>query len=242
MTDLLIERDDGHWAITLNRPEKLNALSSALVEALIVAVDAAAAAAIPVISFRGAGRCFSAGFDMTDVDSQSDGDLLLRFVRIETLLRRIASVPSLTVALAHGRNFGAGVDLLGACKVRVCAEGTTFRMPGLQFGLVLGTARFARLVGPGEACRILETSATFDSGRATTNGFVDTVLPRDAWEAFCAEQRQRATSLSATARKQLYRVLDDERADADLAALVRSAAEPGLKQRINQYRSQGAKE
>ncbi|MCR2153265.1 hypothetical protein NSX49_23710, partial [Salmonella enterica] len=76
-----------------------------------------------------------------ELDAQSEGDLLLRFVRIETLLQRVAASPCLTVGLAHGRNFGAGVDLFGACKWRVSAPDASFRMPGLKFGLVLGTRR-----------------------------------------------------------------------------------------------------
>ena len=69
----------------------------------------------------GRGPQFQRGFDFGDWESQSEGDLLLRFVRIEMLLQRVAATPCLTVALAHGRNFGAGVDLFGACKWRLAA-------------------------------------------------------------------------------------------------------------------------
>src|SRR3546814_5225542 len=97
------------------------------------------------------GKNFSAGFDFTGYEDQTDGDLLLRMVRIETLLQRVAGSPSLTVALAHGRNFGAGVDLFAACKLRYCSPATSFRMPGLKFGLVLGTRRFRGIVAIGRA-------------------------------------------------------------------------------------------
>ena len=152
---LRVERGDTHWTLCLDRPHALNALDAGLVEALLQAFEQAIAAAVPVVVLQGSGRCFSAGFDLGGLESCSDGDLLLRFVRIETLLQTIASAPCLSLALAHGRNFGAGVDLIAACDLRVAAPGSSFRMPGLQFGLVLGSARFARIVGARQAQRLL---------------------------------------------------------------------------------------
>src|SRR5690606_210759 len=157
MTDtvLAIDKSPQVWTYTLNRPDKRNALSAELVEALIEGVDAAHAEQIPLLVFRGAGKNFSAGFDFTGYEAQSEGDLLLRMVRIETLLQRVAGSPSLTLALAHGRNFGAGVDLVAACKLRLCTPDASFRMPGLKFGLVLGTRRFRNMVGADNALSIL---------------------------------------------------------------------------------------
>ena len=163
---LRVERRGALHLLTLARPDKMNALSAGLVEALIAAVDRAQAEQARAIVFQGEGRNFSAGFDFGDWESQSEGDLLLRFVRIEMLLQRVAATPCLTVALAHGRNFGAGVDLFGACKWRLAAPEASFRMPGLKFGLVLGTRRFAALVGAERARTILEQAATFDAEAA----------------------------------------------------------------------------
>lgn len=240
MSDIAIDRADGHWAVTLCRPDKLNALSAAIVEELIAAVDAAAAARVPLVTFAGEGRCFSAGFDMGGVEEQSEGDLVLRFIRIEMLLNRIASAPFQSVAYAHGKNFGAGVDLVGACRRRYCTPGTTFRMPGLQFGLVLGSARFARLVGTAEARRLLLTSATFDAERAQGNGFIDAVVEPGQWQATVARDAADAAFLPPGGLALLQCALDDEQADADLATVVRSAAAPGLKARIAAYRSAAA--
>jgi enoyl-CoA hydratase len=232
---LRIDQAESHWTFTLNRPEKLNALSAELVEALIDAFDQAAAAQVPVVALRGEGRCFSAGFDMSGVAQQSDGDLLLRFVRIETLLQRIAALPCLTVVFAHGRNFGAGVDLIAACNLRVAAPDATFRMPGLKFGLVLGTRRFAGIVGTLEARRLLETAATFDAGQAEHLRFVERVSEREQWGDVIGEAVQRAAALTPSARLQLHAALHGGQEDADLAALVRSAAEPGIGKRIAAY-------
>ena len=178
---LQVERRGAAQVLTLARPDKMNALSAELVEALIAAVDAAPAQGAEVIVLRGAGRNFSAGFDFGELEAQSEGDLLLRFVRIETLLQRVAASPCLTVGLAHGRNFGAGVDLFGACKWRVSAPDASFRMPGLKFGLVLGTRRFAALVGAERARAILEQASTFGAAEAYRDGFVSHVTAPEAW-------------------------------------------------------------
>jgi enoyl-CoA hydratase len=231
-----IERADTQWIMTLNRPEKLNALSAELVEHLILEVDQATREQVPLLVLRGEGRCFSAGFDMSNVGQYSDGDLLLRFVRIETLLQRVAAFPGLTLALAHGRNFGAGVDLFAACKLRVAAPDASFRMPGLGFDLVLGTRRFASIVGVTNARRLLETSATFSAPEAASMGFVDSMTGIDEWPTALAQAAKRAVQLSGPARTGLHAALHHGAEDADLAALVRSASEPGLGERIAAYR------
>ena len=140
MTAVLhVEQADSIWTFALSRPEKMNALSSELVEALIEAVADAHARGARLLVFKGEGKNFSAGFDFGNLEGSSDGDLLLRFVRVESLLHIVATSPCATLALAHGRNFGAGVDLFGACRRRYCTSAATFRMPGLKFGIVLGT-------------------------------------------------------------------------------------------------------
>ncbi|AOB31189.1 enoyl-CoA hydratase [Bordetella sp. H567] len=230
-----IERDGDAFHIRLNRPEKMNALSAALVEALIDAVQDAHRENAGVIVLEGEGRNFSAGFDFADVDVQSEGDLLLRFVRIETLLQLLRGSPCLTVALAHGRNFGAGVDLFAACRLRYADKEATFRMPGLKFGLVLGTRHFASLVGTQAARALLETAATFDAAQSRDMGFVQAMASRDEWPALRSQAAARAAQLPAASRTALYDTLADRGTDEDLARLVRSAAAPGLKQRIAAY-------
>ncbi|OZI73647.1 enoyl-CoA hydratase [Bordetella genomosp. 2] len=237
MTDtvLAIDKSPQAWTYTLNRPDKRNALSAELVEALIEGVDAAHAEQIPLLVFRGAGKNFSAGFDFTGYEAQSEGDLLLRMVRIETLLQRVAGSPSLTLALAHGRNFGAGVDLVAACKLRLCTPDASFRMPGLKFGLVLGTRRFRNMVGADNALSILGSARSFDAEEAARIGFVQGLAADADWPAQVQQAADTATALDAPTRASLYQALDTNAPDADLAALVRSASRPGFKARIRQY-------
>jgi len=229
------EISNGIAFIRLNRPEKMNALSADLVEALIEAVDHAHAVQADLIVFQGEGRNFSAGFDFGGYEEQSEGDLLLRFVRIEQLLQKVATSPAVTLAIAHGKNFGAGVDLFGACAQRIAAPDATFRMPGLKFGLVLGTRRYAALVGTQVARDILTQTRTFTAEEALHHGFVTGLAAAQDAEASIEHALESARALSHSARSQLHQALAPSTGDADLASLVRSAAAPGLKDRIRAY-------
>lgn len=229
---LIIQERQGGIVFTLDRPDKRNALSAELVEALIAGIDSAHADGVEVMVFQGNGKNFSAGFDFSGWADASEGDLVLRFIRIETLLQKIAASPAVTIALAHGRNFGAGVDLVGACKRRIAEPQATFRMPGLNFGLVLGTRRFAACVGRDKAREIQASTRTFEAVEGGEIGFVTETMPQEQWaEAIDAE----FAHTPDPARTLLHEALNSEQADRDLALLVRSAAAPGLKSRIAQY-------
>lgn len=145
--ELLIEKTGAVLTLTLNRPDKANALNAELVQALAAAVDTAHGDGTRLLVFKGNGRNFCAGFDFSGVEDASAGDLLLRFARIEALLQAVYHAPFATLALAQGKNFGAGVDLVLACGKRVATADAQFRMPGLKFGLQLGTRRLAARIG-----------------------------------------------------------------------------------------------
>ena len=234
--ELRVDRQGSTLVLTLDRPAKMNALSAPLVEALLSQVNAAHKEGTRLLVLRGNGRNFSAGFDMGGIESQSEGDLVLRFIRIEQLLQAVRHAPFDTLALAHGRNFGAGVDLLCACARRVATPDATFRMPGLRFGLVLGTRLFAERVGADRARQVLQVSQTFDATEGKAWGFLTQVAAQDEWPAAIDEAAEAAAALPAEAAARLFRVTaPHDFRDADLAELARSAAEPGIKQRIAAY-------
>lgn len=235
MSELVSERAGTTLTLTLARPEKMNALSAALVEALITQVEAAYTDGTRLVVLRGEGRNFCAGFDFTDYAQQSEGDLLLRFARIEHLLQSTHHAPFDTLALAHGRNFGAGVDLFGACARRVAAPATSFRMPGLRFGLVLGTRRFARQVGDDCARDILQASKTFDAEEAINMGFIAGIADVAEWPNVVVQAVASSMALTDAAQSRLITATRVDTRDADLADLVRSAAAPGIKARIAAY-------
>lgn len=234
---LRVQVQDSTWTLTLNRPEKRNALNAELVEALIQAVEQAHASAADVLVLRGEGKSFCAGFDFSDFESASEGDLLWRFVRIEQLLERLNNSAMLTVALAHGKNFGAGVDLMAVCKHRVACVDATFRMPGLKFGLVLGTRRLARLIGAERTRQVQQVAKTLDARESLSVGLVSELGEINTWDQIVDQQQQFASALTPQARAALYGVLHHCTDDQDMADLVRSVTLPGLKQRIAKYRT-----
>lgn len=240
MSDELLRSHDGHVTrLTLNRPQKANALSASLVETLLDAVEYAATDGTRLLILDGAGPHFCAGFDFTDVQVQSEGDLALRFIRIETLLQALYHAPHETLALAHGRVFGAGADLVASCGLRVAEPGTTFRMPGLRFGVVLGTHRLVQRIGADRARDILSNSRSFDADTALTDGFLTRVAARQDWPSLIADAQSAADTLTPAAAAALHRrTVVDSRAE-DMAELARSVSTPGLKERIRRYRESG---
>lgn len=237
MSDELLRKHENHVTrLTLNRPQKANALSAPLVEALIDAVEYAATDGTRLLIIDGTGSHFCAGFDFTDAQAQSDGDLALRFIRIETLLQALYHAPCATLALAHGRVFGAGADLVASCGLRIAAAGTTFRMPGLRFGVVLGTRRLMHRVGADKAREILSTSRSLDAAEALAAGFLTGIAAADEWPALVHDAQSAAEALTPAAAAALHRrTVIDSRA-ADMAELARSISTPGLKERIRKYR------
>jgi enoyl-CoA hydratase len=240
MIDELIRQHEGHVTrLTLNRPQKANALSAALVEAMIDAVDYAGTDGTRLLILGGTGAHFCAGFDFTDYQNASDGDLALRFLRIEVLLQALYHAPYETLALAHGRTFGAGADVLASCGIRIAAPDADFRMPGLRFGVVLGTRRFTSRVGPDNARDILSASRSFDADEALRIGFLTQLAPQAEWDAIVASARVQCERLSPAAAAALHRHTTADTRAEDMAALARSVSTPGLKERIRSFREDG---
>lgn len=229
-------QEDGVTTLTLSRPERGNALGPDLVEALLDGVQTAFAdATTHTLVLRGEGRHFCTGLDLSDLDTCSDGDLLQRLVRIETLLAAIWHAPIRTVVLAQGRTWGAGADLFAACEVRLAQGGTSFRFPGAQFGIVLGTRRLAERVGADPARAVTTGGTEWSVAEALAAGLVQqwvTDEPEAALAATCLPPRVEARTAAA-----LRQASREDRRDADLSALVRSAATPGLVSRIVAYRA-----
>lgn len=220
---------DGVTTLTLARPDRGNALAADLVEALLAAVRGCIAdGRSHSLVLRAEGRHFCTGLDLSDLDHTSDGELLHRLVRIETLLATLWHAPIRTVAVAQGRTWGAGADLFAVCEQRLLAEGSTLRFPGAQFGIVLGTRRLAERVGADTARSLVTEGRELTAPQALSLGLATAIgdhpeLAPPVVDAATAAALRRATRT--------------DHGDADLAALVRSAAQPGLRERIRAYRA-----
>jgi len=226
---------EGVVRVTLNRPEKANALNEAMVDALTEAIAQADDGNTRLLILDAAGKHFCAGFDLSDIAERSDGDLVLRFIRIENLLQKLYSLPFPTLALAKGRAMGAGADVFCACSQRIAAPGTTFRMPGLAFGIVLGTRRLVSRVGVDTAREIQNETRAFDADEAKEIGFATRLAAEDEWPMIVDGASTAARTLQSDATRALFNATAQDTRTEDMADLVLSAAKPGLKDRIQCY-------
>jgi enoyl-CoA hydratase/carnithine racemase len=232
---ILQESRDGLKVLTLNRPGSSNALSSVMVEELLRYVRESASDGTQTLVFRGSGSSFCGGFDLSGLDEARDADLLARFVRIELLLQAVYMAGFDTVACARGAAFGAGADLFAVCRFRLVDPNTRFAMPGLQFGIALGTRRFAALVGEATAYELLASGVPYEAPRALEIGLASRIESEGRWSALI-EERHRARRVSGEALGRLARLTRHDSCAADMQALVESASEPGLVERVRRYR------
>jgi len=226
---------EGVVRVILNRPEKANALNEEMVDALTDAIAQAEDGDTRLLVLDAAGKHFCAGFDLSDIAERSDGDLVLRFIRIETLLQKLYHLPVPTLALAKGRAMGAGADVFCACSQRIAAPGTVFRMPGLAFGIVLGTRRLVSRIGVDAARAIQNEARAFAADEAADIGFATGLAAEDEWPKIVDNASAAARTLPADATRALFDATARDTRAEDMADLARSAAVPGLNDRIQRY-------
>jgi enoyl-CoA hydratase len=238
-SDLTISRSGDTYVFLLNRPERGNGLSASLVEAFHAGLDELEHANGRLLLVQGEGRNFCTGFDLDDITAITDADLLLRFVRIEQLLARLWAAPYSAVAVGRGRVFGAGADLFAVCSRRLALPDSTFSFPGAAFGLVLGTRRLCARVGEAAAEHLVASGAVVDAEAALRLGLATAILDSPDLESAVENEIAVANRLDLVTYQAVRTAVGTEawRLDSDLATLVRSAARPGLGQRIVEFRA-----
>jgi enoyl-CoA hydratase/carnithine racemase len=227
--------EGGVLTATLNRVDRGNALDAALVSDLQAAVALADDPAVRLLVLRGAGKALCTGFDVGGIEAETDASLLARFVAIELLLQAVRHAPVPVVALGHGRMFGAGADLFAAATWRIADPGARFAFPGARFGLVLGTRRLASIVGEARALALTARGQGLDAEAASACGLATSLVAQDGWDAEVASIAAEVSRVDRSTALALAGAARPETRDADLAALVRSAAVPGLRDRIAAY-------
>lgn len=241
--ELIATREGGITRLSLNRPDKGNALSPSLVESISDALDTARGDGTRLLVLSSTSKHFCTGFDLADLPTQTDDSLMARLVRIELMLQRVHTAPFATLALASGRAMGAGADLFAACESRWIVGAASFAYPGAGFGVVLGTARLTDLVGASQARNWVCAGKTIDTEEALRSGLATARHTQD--EANSATLILGASMARLDiATHEAMRTASLARGSAgghhDLSALVRSASRPGLKARIEAYRRAAA--
>jgi enoyl-CoA hydratase len=182
---LLTTIDNGIFIITINRPEKLNALNAAVITELSTAINEVYEnPAIKSAIITGTGnKSFVAGADITEFLSlnASGGEALARHGQ-DSVFNKIENCPKPIVAAVNGFALGGGCELAMACHFRVAANTAKFGQPEVNLGLIPGyggTQRLTQLVGKGIALELLITAAIIDATRAKEIGLVNHITPPD---------------------------------------------------------------
>lgn len=228
-------RDGPTLRLGLNRPDRSNALGTDIVEALLAAVTTAPDEGVRLIVLEGEGRHFCAGFDLGDLETLSDGDLLLRLVRIETLLQAVHHAPVATLALVRGAAMGAGADLVAACQRRLVVGEARFAFPGAGFGIALGTRRLAARVGGAAARDLISSGRRIDQDEAMSLGLIDRIVTEEQVGGEVAGLAASAARLDAATTAAIWGLTVEDGRAGDMAAFVASASRPGLKARVAHY-------
>lgn len=174
---ILVETDGPLGIVTLNRPDKLNALNSTVRREIMEAVDALAEDdRVKVAILHGAGeKAFVAGADVSEFAERSPGEQRALYDH-RRVYDAVAGFPKPIVCAIHGFCLGGGSELALACDLRVADRTARFGQAEIRLGLIPGaggTQRLARLVGPGQAARIALTGDLIDAEEAHRIGLVE---------------------------------------------------------------------
>lgn len=193
------ELDDGLLTLTLDRPDKANALTAAMLEALTDALDRAAAGGVRALVLTGTGRVFSAGADLDEARAGLATSPLW-----ERLSARMATMPCLTVAALNGTLAGGAFGMVLACDLRLSVSEARFFYPVMRLGFLPQPSdprRLTDLVGPSRARMILMAGQKIGAAEALDWGLVDRIVPDGALleeaRALCADALSAAPELVA---------------------------------------------
>ena len=180
---ILLDIRDRIATLTINRPDKLNALNDETIEELGRAVDDARDNdAVGGVILTGAGRAFVAGADISRMATQTPVEARERARCGQDVLRRIETLPKPVIAAVNGFALGGGCELAMACHVRIASEAAQFGQPEVKLGITPGfggTQRLARLVGRGRALQLLLSGERIDAREALRIGLVNAVVAAD---------------------------------------------------------------
>ncbi len=209
---VLTEVRDGIGIVTVNRPEKLNALDLPTCALLDGAVDRMEADAdIRVVVFTGAGRAFVAGGDIADLDSRRGLAHYEEFARtIHRLFRRIETLEKPTMAAVNGFALGGGAELMLATDIRLLSERARIGLPEIKLGLFPGAGGSQRLIRQIPLCRAKElmfTGEPIDAVEAMALGLANRVVPPDSLMADTLALAGRIAANSPLALRLLKRAL-----------------------------------
>lgn len=243
--EISLGRDGDVGVITLNRPEKRNALSLQMMREL----DAALCAlgndeSVRVVILRAQGPAFSAGHDLRELREGDAGAYRVIFQACVDLMARIAAIPAPVIAEVAKIATAAGCQLVAACDLAVASSEASFATPGVRIGLFCSTPMVAltRAIGRKRAMEMLLTGESIDAATALDWGLVNRVVaPENLHEQTLALARRIASSsrsVVAIGKAAFYAQIDlDQRAAYEYTkdVMTRNALEPDAREGIGAF-------
>lgn len=191
LDNLIINHDNGIGIITINRPEKLNALNKATISQLHEAIKCYNAdQSIRVIILTGQGdKAFVAGADIREFsDYNSDQAIKLSKDGQDKLFNYVENLSTPIIAAINGFALGGGLELAMACHMRVCSSNARLGLPEVSLGVIPGyggTQRLTQLVGKGRALELITSAKMIDANLSEAWGLVNRVKPYDELIPYC---------------------------------------------------------
>lgn len=184
--------EDGISTLTIDRPEKLNALSIATMGELddaLARVEREPAHRALILTGAGE-KAFVAGADINELVGATPLEWKARCLRDQAIMRRLETMPKASIAAINGYALGGGLELAMCCTLRVAAETAKLGLPEVKIGVYPangGTQRLPRLVGRGRALEMMLTGKRIDAAEAERIGLVNHVVPQAGLLAFCRD-------------------------------------------------------
>lgn len=227
---ILVERNDHVAILTLNRPDKLNALNAEVLSTLeLILADLKADESVRAVVITGSGpKAFAAGADIAELHEQSAYSGKLFAERGQRVFNAIERFGKPVIAAVNGFALGGGCELAMACHLRFASANAKFGQPEINLGIIPGyggTQRLPRLVGHAKAMELILSGDMIGADEALRLGLVNRVY--DA-ESLVQQTIAFATSLAGKAPLALYACLEAVQAAGDLSGLEGMYAEAGI--------------
>ena len=187
---LLVETQSGVTKLTLNRPERRNALSEAMLAELGSALERIASDQITrAVVLAAAGPVFCSGHDLGEMVGRSEADYQTLFARCSHVMQQLRRLPQPVIARVQGLATAAGCQLVAACDLAVAAVEARFATPGVKIGLFCTTPMvpLVRAVAPKVAMEMLLTGSPISAERALEVGLVNRVVPANQLDTVIQE-------------------------------------------------------
>jgi len=221
-------------AMTLNRPDKLNALSVDLMHEIVAASAELSVSPVRTVVVSGTGRAFSTGFDLTSLATLETSGSGVEAARLgQAMADAVADMRPVTVAALHGHVVGGGVVLAAACDLRLAAADTVFSIPEVDLGIPLawgGIPRLVREFGPALTRELVMTCRPFSAEEAASRGFLNGVVPTGEHLAAAAALAEAVAARPAlpvaTTKQHVAEVMRGDFGRDDAAGLIAALADP----------------